>query len=123
MTQLVTATMLKAVRDVGETGLQTDAIVMRRIFISGEDGEDDHEEWAYVGTYKSWIRMTNDPVLHDDGRGRVASIGRFRIHFAHTTSIDEGDQVITMGETYLVNDVNNEDTYRVFTTATARKAD
>lgn len=123
MNMLVTPAMLKAARDIGETGLQTDGTVLRRIIVEGEDGADDYEAWATVDTYKCWVRMTNDPVLHDDGRGLVSSIGRYRIHFEHTVSIEEGDEIVVGGETFLVNDVNNEDTYRVFTTATARKAD
>lgn len=119
--KLVTPAMLDAVRKVGAAGLQTDVTILRRSLVEQAEGDDDEEVWAVVGTYKGWVRMDNNPRFEPDS-GRIVSSGNFRIHLDPSVSVDEGDLARVDGQDYLVNDVNTDDTYRVFTTLMARRA-
>lgn len=120
---LVTPEMLAAVRAVGQSGLTTTVTIMRRSLIAGTGGDDDYEAWVDVGDYKAWIKQNDrGPVLHEDA-GSMASIGRYRIHFKDTVDLYEGDMIVDGDEEYIVNATNRGSTYRVFSTAIARKRD
>ena len=120
---LVTPEMLAAVRAVGQSGLTTTVTIMRHSLIAGTDGDDDSEQWVDYGEYKAWIKQNDrGPVLHEDV-GAMASIGRYRIHFKDTVELHEGDMIVDGSEEYIVNATNRGATYRVFTTAVARKRD
>lgn len=125
MSMLVTPEMLSAVRAIGETGLQSEVSILRRAIVEGDDGDEDHEVWATTDVVKAWIRQDDrGPVLHvGDMSAVVSSIGRYRIHMEHTVEIDEGDMIGVDGEIFIANEVNNENTIRVFTTVIGRKRD
>jgi hypothetical protein len=121
---LVTDAMMQAVRDIGHQGLETTVTIMRRSVIPGTEGYDDKEEWVDVGDFIAWVRQNDrGPVLHDDNSGSMASVGRYRIHFKQTVELYEGDLIVDGAEQYVVNATNRGETYRVFSTATARKRD
>lgn len=120
---LVNDAMLKAVRDVGHSGLVSTVTVLRHYLIEGTGGDDDYEAWVDIGEYRAWVKQNDrGPVLHDD-TGGMASIGRYRIHFRNTVDIYEGDLIVDGADEYVVNATNRGSTYRVFTTAIARKKD
>lgn len=120
---LVTDAMLKAVRDVGHTGLITTVTLMRHEAVAGTDGYDDSEQWVDYGDYKAWIKQNDrGPVLHEDS-GAMASIGRYRIHFEDTVEIYEGDMIVDGAEEYIINATNRGSSLQVFSTAIARKRD
>ena len=125
MTSLVTPDMLRAVRKVGATGLQTEISIMTRTIVEGTDGDEDYETWATTDTVLGWIRQNDrGPVLHvEDHLAQVASIGRYRIHLPPDAVVDEGDMLGVNGDIYIANEVSSENTYRVFTTVIARKRD
>jgi hypothetical protein len=117
--------MLAAVRAVGATGLETDISILTRSIIEGTNGNEDYEAWVETSTVKGWIKQNDrGPVLHlDENNGVVVSIGRYRIHLPPDTNVDEGDMLGLDGEMFIANEVNSENTYRVFTTVIARKRD
>jgi hypothetical protein len=117
--------MLAAVRAVGATGLETELSILTRSIIEGTNGNEDYEAWVQTDTVLGWIKQNDrGPVLHlDDSAGAVASIGRYRIHLPIGTIIDEGDMLGLDGEVFIANEVNSENTYRVFVTVIARKRD
>jgi hypothetical protein len=117
--------MLAAVRAVGATGLETDISILTRSIIEGTNGNEDYEAWVETSTVKGWVKQNDrGPVLHlDENNGVIGSVGRYRIHFPPDTVIDEGDMLGLSGEVFIANEVNSENTYRVFTTVIARKRD
>lgn len=122
---LVTDSMMRAVRAVGETGLQTELSILTRTIIEGTNGNEDYETWATTDTVKAWV-MQNDrgPVLHlDEHNGVIASIGRYRVQVPYDTVVEEGDMLGLNGEVFIANEVSNENTYNVFLTIIARKRD
>ena len=122
---LVSPAMMRAVRSVGETGLQTDLTILTRSIIEGTNGNEDYETWATTDTVKAWI-MQNDrgPILHlDENSGHITSVGRYRIQVPYDTVVEEGDMLGWDGEVFMANEVTNEDTYNVFLTIIARKRD
>lgn len=125
MTKLVSDALLEVVRDVGESAMpsETTMTVLRRTIIEGTGGEDDVETWATVGTYRAWVRNDDrGPLLYDEGTGAMLSVGRYRIHFQHTVELVVSDILVDpTGAEFIVHQTNEEATYRVFTTATARK--
>jgi hypothetical protein len=117
--------MMRAVRTVGETGLQTELTILTRTIVEGTNGNEDTEVWATTDTVKAWI-MQNDrgPILHlDEHNGVIASIGRYRIQVPYDTVVEEGDMLGWNGEVFIANEVSNENTYNVFLTIIARKRD
>lgn len=125
MGSLVTPDMLAAVRAVGATGLETEMTILTRSIIEGANGNEDYEAWVTTSTVMGWVKQNDrGPVLHlDEHNGVIASIGRYRIHFEPDVDIDEGDMIGLNGEVFMANEVNNENSYRVFTTVIARKRD
>lgn len=125
MTVLVTDDMMRAVRTVGGTGLQTDMTILTRTIVEGTNGNEDYEAWVDEATVKGWVRQNDrGPVLHlDANNGVIASIGRYRIFLPPEAIVEEGDMLGLNGEVFMVNEVNNEETYRVFTRVIARKRD
>lgn len=122
---LLTPSMMKAVRTVGETGLDTEVTILTRSIVEGADGNEDYEAWVTTDTVKAWI-FQNDrgPVLHvDENNGVVVSIGRYRIQVPYDTVVEEGDMIGLDGEMFMANEVSNENTYNVFLNIIARKRD
>lgn len=125
MGSLVSNDILTAVRAVGATGLETEMTILTRSIIEGTNGNEDYEAWVETSTVMGWVRQNDrGPVLHlDEHNGVIASIGRYRIHFDPDVVIDEGDMIGLNGELFMANEVNNENTYRIYTTVIARKRD
>lgn len=120
---LVTDAMMRAVREVGHTGLITTVTLMRRELVEGTGGDDDSEQWVDQGEYKAWIKQNDrGPVLHEDS-GAMASIGRYRIHFEDTVELYEGDLIVDGSDEYVINATNRGSSLQVFSTAIARKRD
>ena len=120
---LVSPAVMRAVRTVGDTGLQTELTILTRSIIEGTNGNEDYEAWATTDTVKAWV-MQNDrgPILHfDASSGAITSIGRYRIQVPYDTVVEEGDMLGLNGDVFMANEVSNENTYNVFLTIIARK--
>jgi hypothetical protein len=125
MTKLVSDAQMARLRDVAETGLQSDVSILNRTIIEGTNGNEDYEAWVTTATTKAWI-FQNDrgPILHlDENNGVISSIGRYRINLPYDTVIEEGDMIGLNGEMFIANEVANEETYKVFLNVIARKRD
>lgn len=128
MNPLVTPAMMARIRGYGNRQLVTTMVIQRRIQTETEYGS--NTSYQPVQTVKGWLRMFNKPDLVEK-TGVIGATGIFRLHLPQGTDIREGDQVLvtdpnlTVGEPYplkyIVNDVNNDDTIQVFTTALVRR--
>ncbi len=125
MPSLVTPAMLAMARKIGEKGLETTVTLLVRS-IEENDYGDSSEVWADAGDHMGWLRMMNQPVINAHG-GLVSAVGVFRLHLKSDVEADEGDKVIVLdtfgdlSDEFIVQDVNTEDTNRVFTTLLLRK--
>lgn len=116
---LVTETQLDALRQVAYRGLDTPVAIMRRT--AYETDADVAYAWAEVSTVMGWLRHMNNPGI-DVQTGRIAgTMSIFRLHLRHDVDIRHDDRVVIGGETYLVQDVNSENTITVFRTAMLRR--
>ncbi len=117
---LLTPAMLNKVRQIGERTLSQTFTHLIRDYEDG-DYEDRVEIFIDAGDHIGRIRMMNNPDL-GAGAGLISGVGVFRLHLPHTVHLDEGDLIADAnGNQYVVNDVNTEDTVRVFTTAMVQK--
>lgn len=117
---LLTPAMMKRVREIGERTLTQTFTHLIRDYEDG-DYEDRVEIFIDGGDYVGRIRMMNQPDL-GGGIGLISAVGNFRLHLPHTVELNEGDMVADPnGNLYVINDVNTEDTVRVFTTAMVQK--
>lgn len=125
--KLVNDAMLKRMRSFGEQGMQTKFTHLVRTVDENPYGDSD-EAWADAGDHMGWMRQENDPAIVAQ-YGLAAATGIFRLHLPHTVEVAEGDMFVEWkadGSTpepdlYLVQNVNTENTYRMFTTCTLRK--
>lgn len=123
---LVTPQMMRAVRDIGEQGLNTEVSILTRSILEGTGGDEDVEVWATTATVMAWVKEDDrgSPTIHiGDHTGVIGVIGRYRIHLPWDAVVQEGDMIGLDGEVFMVNTVNNANTLRVFTTVIARKRD
>ena len=117
---LITPSMLKVVRNAGKRMLTQTFTHLVRTTVANDYG-DGEEAFVDAGDYSGWIRMMNQPDLRS-GEGLVSAVGSFRLHLEHTVNLEEGDLVAdASGNLYTVNDVNTEDTVKVYTTAMVQK--
>jgi hypothetical protein len=122
MTALVNQGTINTLRAIGNRGLVTDVKVCTRVQVDDPYGGDHHHHWPVSGTVvKGWLLMTNNPII-DSRNGVSTSVGVYRLNLPATVAnIDVGDQVEIGGLRYTVNDVNSDDTYRMFTTCILRR--
>lgn len=122
MTALVGQGTLSTLRAIGNRGLVTDVLICNRTGVDDQYGGDHHHHWPASGeTIKGWLLMTNSPVI-DSRNGISTSVGIYRLNLPATvTNIEVGDQVEIRGLRYTVNDINSDDTYRMFTTCILRR--
>lgn len=125
--KLVSDAMLKSVRKVGERNLQTRFTHLVRSIEENDYGDSD-EIWVDSGDVMGWIRQVNDPAITVQA-GVAGATGIYRLHLPAAYHVEEGDMFIEWIEseeyaepqTYMVQNVNTEDTIRVFTTCDVRK--
>ncbi len=117
---LVTPTMLAKLRSVGYKGLTSDVQVWRKMPPQENPYGDGDEEWVNYGTYKGWMRQMNDPKL-GMGVGEVSQVGIFRLHLEAAVEVFTDDKIVFEGAEYIVQNSNDDDTIRIFTTCYLRK--
>lgn len=118
MSPLVSPAQLAGLRAVGARGFDTEVIIMRTLQTETPFGSDD--VWATVDIVDGWLReMSNTKV--GETVYVLSSTGTYRLHLPVGTDIVSGDEVIVDDGTYSVQNVNTENTLKVFTTAQLRK--
>lgn len=102
-------------------GLQTTITLYRRRPPQENPYGTDEESWETEGTTMlAWVREMGTSQIREYN-GMAAEIGDYRIHMDAEVECLTGDRIVMNGETYEVQDTNTQNTYRVFTTAIARR--
>lgn len=120
---LISPGLIQKMRLIANRGLQTPVTLLTRLPVAENPYGDDTEAWVTVGDYMGWMRNTNTARLEDITGNVVGTIGVFRLHLKAEVEMFPGDMIVADGKEFVVQDVNKENTYRVFTTATLRRRD
>ena len=121
MTQLVSPQLLNELRKVGNTGLQGEITLLRRMPVQENPYGDDTESWVTMGEFPAWLRGIGTARLQDTTGNVVAATGVFRLHLKAEVEVRIGDMVVFEDQEFEVNDSNLENTHRVFSTAIIRR--
>lgn len=123
---LVSPGLIKKMRTIADRGLQTKSTLVRlaqtmldEAYLENPEG-DDQPSYITIGDIDTWWKSTNTPRLDDQGNV-IGSLMVFRVHMNADVQIGPGDLLIMNGDQYYIQDDNHEDTYKIFTTATARR--
>lgn len=116
---LLSNSQITAIQNVAARGLVDTAIICPKT-TTPVTGGDDKFTWPPGVTVKCWVRQMNDPHLAEQ-LGLVVSEGIFRINLPVDTVVHIDDQIEISGVRYTVQNTNDENTYRVFQEAYARK--
>lgn len=117
---LVSDAQLDQLRSVAYRGLDTPITISRPTSAEGDYGS--VETYTTVTTTNAWLReMTTSRA--GIMNGFIATTGMFRLHLAVGTDIRPGDRVTVSGEDFEVQDVNELNTIRIFTTAILRRVE
>jgi len=120
---LISPGLIKKMRKIANRGLQTEVTLLRRLPVTENPYGDDTESWVTMGEFMAWVRSINTARLEDVGGDHVGNVGVFRMHLEAEVDISPGDMVVIGESEYTVQDNNDENTYRVFTTAILRRID
>lgn len=117
---LVSDAQLAQLRSVAYQGLDTPVTISRPT--SAESAYGSVETHTVVETTNGWLReMTTSRA--GIMNGFIATTGMFRLHVAVGTDIRPGDRVTVSGDDFEVQDVNELNTIRIFTTAVLRRVE
>jgi hypothetical protein len=119
---LVSSSQMAFIRKMGNLGLLTDVELRPMVIATDQYGGDPHQTWPATGIIiKGWILQTNQPPI-DDRNGVSTTYGSFRLQLpADSPPIAVGDQVCIGGLLYTVNNTNDNDTYRVFSSCLIKR--
>jgi SPP1 family predicted phage head-tail adaptor len=117
---LVSDAQLAQLRFVAYQGLDTEIVIKRPTqaeTVYGSVGG-----YTTVATTTAWIREMSTSRA-GIMLGVIATTGTFRLHVRYDTDIRPGDRVEVNGESFEVQDLNELNTIRVFTTAVMRRVE
>lgn len=119
---LVSDSQMKFIRKMGELGLETDVELRPMVTTTDSYGGDPVQSWPPTGVIvKGWILQTNQPPI-DDREGLSTTYGSFRLQLpVDSPPIAVGDRVYIGGMLYTVNNTNDNDTYRVFSSCLIKR--
>ena len=111
---LVSPSQLNALRKVIATGLVTDVTVINIGQADSPYSDDEmvQEPEAQRQTVKGWLREVPAGTI-DVVSGVMANTGMYRLFLPLDTRIDNGDRVVVNGEEFIVQDTNQDSTYKV----------
>ena len=120
MAELITASELGALREVVETGMQTDVAILSLETVETTDG-DDTTVWVEIASVKGWLW---EPV--DYPRGGVVGGVRgeaheFRLYVPIGTDLHVGDRIGVTDDIYNVTNTNASNTYQTELRASLRR--
>lgn len=111
---LVSESQLNALRKVIETGLVTDVTIINATQADNPFSDDEYVQEAEGSreTVKGWLREVPAGTI-DVVSGVMANTGMYRLFLPLDTHINNGDRVIVNGEQFIVQDTNQDSTYKV----------
>ncbi len=110
---------LNTLRQYGYKGLTRPFVLQRKTRVENAYGTED--TWTTVHEGMGWLRMMNKPHTREQAGLIEGAVSIFRFHTNVEVHIDEGDRILMEGYTYVVHDVNDDDTIQVFRTALCRR--
>lgn len=90
---LLSPSQLMSIRQVAESGFQTDATIRRPVYGSSETGDDAIIEVREIGTVKCWIRQQGGDNVGGVDAGSIVTTGQFELAVALGTDIKVRDYV------------------------------
>lgn len=112
MPGLISETQLEALRSVVVSGLVTDVTILTRSTADNPYTDEGTETFTPTVTVKGWLREVPAGTI-DVVSGIVSTPGTYRLFLPLDTDIDNGDRVKIGEHTYVVQDTNQESTYKV----------
>jgi hypothetical protein len=111
---LVSDSQLHQLRKVVERGLVTDVTIINSV---RADNPYSDEEWGQEPEYdrqtvKGWLREVPAGTI-DVVSGVMANTGMYRLFLPLGTNIENGDRVVINDEDFIVQDTNQDSTYKV----------
>jgi hypothetical protein len=121
---LVSESQLNSLRSVVESGLITDVIVINSTKVDSPFGDDEYapEGESLRQTVKGWLREVPAGTI-DVVSGVMASTGVYRLFLPLGTTIANGDRVIVNDAQYIVQDTNQDSTYKVTLKVSLKRAE
>jgi hypothetical protein len=122
MSALLSATELAALRDLVESGMETDVTIRRRTTVEGDLG--DVATFTTVAAVKGWIReITTAAAGIGEVGGVVAIPETHRLFVPVGTDLESGDLVIVNGDGFRVQHTDAGGTYLTHLTAILRRSE
>lgn len=112
MAGLVSDSQLTALRSVVEKGMVTPVTILKRTVADSPYSDDDTETFSPTETVYGWLRDVPQGTI-DVVSGIMATPGTYRLFLPLGTDVTNGDRVKIHDATYVVNDTNDESTYKV----------
>jgi hypothetical protein len=122
MSPLLAASELDALRDLVESGMETDVTIRRHTTVEGEFG--DVDTFVEVERAKGWLREITTASANIDKVGGVIAVAEtHRLFVPVGTDIQSGDVVLANGEHFRVQHTDASSTYLTHITAMLRRGD
>jgi hypothetical protein len=111
---LVTESQLNRLRKVVELGMVTDVTIVNATQADNPFSDDEYVQEAegLRQTVKGWLREVPAGTI-DVVSGVMANTGIYRLFLPLGTTINNGDRVIVNDEQFIVQDTNQDSTYKV----------
>ena len=111
---LVSESQLKSLRSVVELGMVTDVTIVNATQVDNPYSDDEYVQEAEGArqTVKGWLREVPAGTI-DVVSGVMANTGMYRLFLPLGTVINNGDRVFVNGEQFVVQDTNQDSTYKV----------
>jgi hypothetical protein len=111
---LVSDAQLNQLRKVVERGLVTDVTIINSVRADNpySDEEWDQEPEHGRQTVRGWLREVPAGTI-DVVSGVMANTGMYRLFLPLGTHIENGDRVVINDEEFIVQDTNQDSTYKV----------
>jgi len=118
---LVSAPQINVLRKIAYRGLDTPYTIWRPSRVDNGYGTD-QIVFTQVGSGICWMRQSNNPFLHVEvGQELATNIYRMLTEF--NKDIQVSDEIRIGDNAYIVQNTNEDDTIRVFSTVTVRRVD
>lgn len=111
---LVSESQLNQLRKVVELGMVTDVTIINATRVDNPFSDDEYVQEAagLRQTVKGWLREVPAGTI-DVVSGVMANTGMYRLFLPLGTHIDNGDRVLVNDEEFIVQDTNQDSTYKV----------
>lgn len=122
MAGLLSTSQLTALRSVVRSGMVTPVTILKRTVADSPFSDDDAESFPEGETVDGWLRDVPTGTI-DVVSGIMATPGTYRLFLPLGTDVTNGDRVRVGDNIYVVQDTNDESTYKVTLRLTLNRAE